>query len=115
MWDVVINPRVLAPYHLIFPIAQHKVDFLLERLISQPIKRIYLFGSSLTDLCTQDSDVDIAIVPLHDASDIRPDLTGIDFDYDVIFWNDTVSADKLIYDEILEKGVLLWETKDCSV
>lgn len=86
---------------------QKKVAELLEDIISNPeVEFVILFGSSLTSECTVFSDIDVYV---HLEKPIKRIIHKIhDFEYDV-WTNYNVESEML--EEILEKGVVIYEKK----
>lgn len=90
----------------VYPIAQKKVKYLLS--ILQPeknnnIKKIILFGSSITDRCTIDSDVDLYVELDREEKLIRE---YVPFDFDL--WTNFQTDDNL-EKEIMKKGIIIYE------
>lgn len=89
----------------IYPIQQSRVKELIRILSSdENVKRILIFGSSITDHCHIDSDVDVYIELMKDkACSVREYL---DFAYDL--WTN-YSVDERLQREILKTGVPVYE------
>jgi len=96
MWNVFVDNVDNQIYSKIFPVAQKYVKELVDRIDKEGIDKIILFGSSLTDHCSQDSDLDIAII-----SDLDEDII-----YSKIHKSGfTKSVDILVFEEIVDQGV----------
>lgn len=88
----------------IYPIQQQKVSRIVEHLRKNiNVKRIIVFGSSVTERCHIDSDVDI-YVELNYLEHLT--FPAFDFVYD-LWTNDTV--DERMLEEIMKKGVVVYE------
>ena len=91
----------------VYPTQQRKVRTLIDILSRHDcISRIYVFGSSVTPRCRIDSDVDIYAQT--DGTCHARDLIdkALPFLYDI--W-DNLTVDKRLKQEILSKGVLVYE------
>ena len=88
----------------IYPIQQRKVKALLDDVTRDPsVKKVVVFGSSVTERCHQGSDVDLYI-ELDEAG--NPVTEVYDFPFDV--WTNQTVDDQLLK-EIASKGVVVYE------
>lgn len=93
----------------IFPTKQKDVAVLVNKLKkSKYIKKIIIFGSSITWECNPWSDIDVYIE--HEAQDFN----NISIPYSEIkssldIW-DNLSADENLLNEIINKGVIVYES-----
>lgn len=87
----------------IYPIQQRKVRELLDDLTQDPaVKRVVIFGSSVTQRCHQGSDVDVYVEM---SNDHNPVQKYHDFLYDL--WTNYM-ADKRLKAEIEKQGVVVY-------
>ena len=88
----------------IYPIQQRKVSSLLSDITKdENVKKVIIFGSSVTDSCHSGSDVDIFV----DTSSLSaPEISAKDFEFDL--WT-PASVDGRLLEEILKKGVVVYE------
>lgn len=88
----------------VFPVQQKKVREIIDRYSKVPqVKRIILFGSSVTTHCNVWSDVDLYV----DLSeDVMLSKRGLDFDCDL--WT-TYTVDENLKEEIMRTGVAVYE------
>ena len=103
-WRVCVNqPFMNCQY--IYPIQQNKVKSLLEDITDgiNQIKRVIVFGSSVTEFCHAGSDVDIYVETDNNGALIKQDHP---FEYDL--WTNH-TADERLKKEILSKGVVVYE------
>lgn len=88
----------------IHPIQQKKVQFMINSLKDEAnVQKIIIFGSSVTNQCHIGSDVDVYVC-LHENKRLSIDVC--DFVYDL--WTN-FTADPKMLDEILGKGVVVYE------
>ena len=88
----------------IYPIQQRKVKELINDIKeNNKIKRIIIFGSSVTDKCHIGSDVDIYVETQTNNIELK---NQHNFEYD-LWTNNTV--DKRLMKEINDKGVIVYE------
>ncbi len=88
----------------IYPTQQKKAKQFLDYLSSNPnVKSITIFGSSITDRCQNNSDLDIYVELFHDKKIIN---RYFDFAYDL--WTN-FTVDKKMLDEINKKGLIIYE------
>lgn len=88
----------------IYPIQQRKVKSLIDDAsVDLSVKRIYIFGSSVTEHCHIGSDIDIY---MEMDNDHNPITKAHSFEYD--FWNN-FRIDERLGKEIKEKGVVVYE------
>lgn len=102
-WKICIdNPFMNCEY--IHPLQQKRVAQLIEHLKNDNnINMIIIFGSSVTSRCHTDSDVDIYC----DINEKKRVINKyLDFPYDLIT---NFSVDDILYNEICEKGVIVYE------
>lgn len=101
-WKVCID----APFEnceRIYPIQQRKVRELLDDVVqTSAVKRVVIFGSSVTQRCHQGSDVDVYIEM---SEDINPVQKYHDFPYDL--WTN-YTADNRLKAEIAKRGVVVY-------
>lgn len=102
--------------NLISPIKRDKInkaiDFLNKNNKNGVIEKVILFGSCITDLCSEDSDIDICFVSSYNSS--NPDFFNIYGNFPIIADDlcDIVIYSKLkgkLKEEIDNKGVLIYE------
>ncbi len=105
-WKVIVK-NTFKNCELIYPIQQKKVaeivDFLKD---NEYVKKIIIFGSSVTERCTINSDVDIYIELTKEINVFRNKY--FDFLYD-LWTNFQVDKSEKLYKEIMEKGVVVYE------
>lgn len=88
----------------VYPFQQKKVAKLIDAMKSDAnIKRIIIFGSSVTDRCHAGSDVDV-FVELSENKKLA--FPAFDFVYDL--WTNFTVSDEMM-DEINDKGVTVYE------
>lgn len=88
----------------IYPIQQQKVFQIVEHLKKNTnVKHVIIFGSSVTEQCHIDSDVDIYVELNHSEHLTFP---AFDFVYDL--WTDD-TVDERMLEEIMKKGVVVYE------
>jgi len=88
----------------VYPIQQRKVAQLLAVLKASPsVKKVILFGSSITNHCHIASDVDV-YAEMDENS--NPITQSFDFEFD--FWNN-YTVDNRLRTEIESKGVVIYE------
>lgn len=104
-WRICINePFDKCEY--IYPIQQRKVKILLDELKkNELVKKIVIFGSSITSRCHSGSDVDIYVEFKENPRCIPIDCY-VDFGYD--FW-DNYHVDQRLKNEIDKTGLILFE------
>lgn len=94
------------------PLAQKRVDAIIRLVKNIPeIRRIVLFGSSITDSYNATSDIDIGVESTTDNLEFAritlPIYTVVDCDIDII---NTMNLSKgLLSSEIKEKGYVVYE------
>lgn len=105
-WRICID-RPFRNCEKIYPIQQRKVRALIDSCSRYPdVLRILIFGSSVTDACHIGSDVDIYV----EAPGKEFRLSDR-FDFAIDLWTDR-TADKRLKNEILKKGVCVYERPD---
>ena len=83
------------------------------------ITKIILFGSSIEDRCTEESDIDIAVfgektVGKYELSkeykDFRSNIFSFDFDqeYDILYFKNTERNNSLLFQDIM-RGLVIYE------
>lgn len=101
-WRVCVD----APFdncERIYPIQQRKVRELLDDVTQIPaVRRVVIFGSSVTQRCHQGSDVDVYVEM---SEDVNPVQKYHDFPYDL--WTNYTADDRLKA-EIEERGVVVY-------
>lgn len=91
----------------IHPLQQRDVWELTEHIRKkQSVRRIILFGSSLTSNCTIDSDIDLYVEM---DEKCRPITEYFDITYDL--WTN-FNVDNAMLNEIIEKGVIVYDRND---
>lgn len=91
----------------IYPIQQRKVKALVDYLkVNKNVQSIIIFGSSVNDSCHIGSDVDI-YVELGQEDKIINQYFPFVFD----LWTN-FSADERLKQEIMKKGVVVYERQD---
>lgn len=91
----------------IYPIQQRKVLALVTALSGVPsVRRVLIFGSSVTSACHIGSDVDVYV----ETDDPCFQLPGI-YDFEVDLWTSN-AVDERLKCEILKKGVCVYERSD---
>lgn len=103
-------------YRRVFPIMQKSLYNIIEKLDKEHVEEVWVFGSSVTEYCGQDSDLDICIV-----TDIPVDydyvkglrlVSEVDVDFVICTKEEVYSKSKnvnsLFYD-IIEEGVKIYE------
>ena len=102
-WRICIDEPFLN-CERIYPIQQKKVKELLDDVTRDPsVKKVVVFGSSVTERCHQGSDVDLYI----ELDEARNPVTEVhDFPFDV--WTNQTVDDQLLK-EITSKGVVVYE------
>lgn len=103
-WRVCIKEPFQNCEH-VYPIQQSRVKELIRILGNdENVKRMLVFGSSVTDNCHIDSDVDVYVELVEDKTcSIRE---FVDFAYDL--WTN-YNVDSRLKDEILKTGVPVYE------
>lgn len=88
----------------IYPTQQKKAKQFLDYLSKDDdVESITIFGSSITDRCSNESDLDVYVELKHDKKLIHH---YFDFAYDL--WTN-FTVDKKMKDEILKKGLIIYE------
>ena len=104
LWNAVAKP--FKNIHRIFPTQQAEIAKMIDVCKAIPnIKRIIIFGSSITPQCNPWSDIDIFF-------DLSQEMTKLPVVKDTeTVWDkwDTFSVDKNLLDEILRTGVVVYE------
>ena len=93
----------------IFPTQQEAVAEMIEVCKKIPnIRKIIIFGSSVTPRCTPESDIDIYFETAKEMNK-WPSIGS----HTVVFdkW-DNFTVDKNLYDEIMKTGVLVYERQE---
>ena len=104
-WKICI-PNPFQNCQRIYPIQQKKVSRLIDELTKNDanIKKIIIFGSSVTSRCHVGSDVDVYVETNAEPKDLIKDF--VPFAYDL--WTD-MTADQRLKTEILKTGVVVYE------
>ena len=104
MWKICIAEPFMN-CEKIYPIQQKKVKRLIDILSNNSnVKKIIIFGSSVSDRCHIDSDIDIFIEL--EKEERRLIKRYIDFRFDL--WTNFDVDDRLL-NEIMKDGVLVWQ------
>ena len=103
-WKIVVKEEFLNCKY-IYPIQQRKVLELINYLkTNENVKKIIIFGSSVTNKCRAMSDVDIYI----ELKENQTKLIQRYFDFAFDLWTN-YSVDDRLLNEILKKGVVVYE------
>lgn len=103
-WKIVIN-NPFKNCSLIYPIQQRKVNELIQYFKQDKnVKKIIIFGSSITNKCHVGSDVDIYVELAEDKAIIKDKY----FDFVFDLWTN-FAVDERLKNEILKKGVIVYE------
>jgi len=86
----------------IYPIKQRQVKELIDDIVDDNVILIKIFGSSVTNMCTINSDVDIYVELKKDKKQIHK-LHNFEYDY----WTN-FTVDKRLKEEIDKKGVVVY-------
>jgi len=104
LWNAVAKP--FKNIHRIFPTQQVEIAKMIDVCKNIPnVKRIITFGSSVTAQCNPWSDIDIYF-------DIKQEMNKLPVVKDTqAIWDkwDTFSVDNNLLNEILGKGVVVYE------
>jgi len=104
LWNAVAKP--FKNIHRIFPTQQVEIAKMIDVCKNIPnVKRIIIFGSSVTAQCNPWSDIDIYF-------DIKQEMNKLPVVKDTqAIWDkwDTFSVDNNLLNEILGKGVVVYE------
>lgn len=104
LWNAVAKP--FKNIHRIFPTQQTEIAKMIEVCKKIPnIKRIIIFGSSVTAQCNPWSDIDIYFDTEHEMTKL-PVVKGTEAIWDK--W-DTFSIDTNLLNEITKTGVIVYE------
>lgn len=107
-WKICIDKPFMNCEH-IFPIQQKYISTIIEGLKkNQNVKKVIIFGSSVTSSCHPDSDIDIYL-ELDKNEKTNIPLIYKPYDY----WNN-FSADERLKKEIYGKGVVVYERGNVS-
>lgn len=102
-WKNLKAPHDFMNVEYIHPLMQRQVCAIVDYAKTNPdIEYVIIFGSSVTHLCTQGSDLDIFICGALDPKTHIP-MDG-DTEYDIIY-AETILPGEPLLDEIREKGV----------
>ena len=100
----VVTKRNYKNVDKIHPIQQDFVGKIVETLSSEPIvKKIVVFGSSVTSRCTYDSDIDLYV----DLSEDK-NVKKYDVDVPVDYWTN-FSIEPAMLDEVKKNGVVVYD------
>lgn len=103
MWKIVSNDNFLNQ-SLIFPTQQRDVGSLIKEFSTRTaVKKIVIFGSSVTTACNPWSDIDV-YVELSEDINLRPPH----FEVPVDLWTN-FDVDERLLEEITENGVTVYE------
>lgn len=106
MWKICIEERYMN-CEKIYPIQQKKVRRMLDELLpNKNIEKIIIFGSSVTDRCHIDSDIDIYVKLKEKEEKLIKRYIPFIFD---LWTNYTV--DERLEKEIIKKGIIVYESK----
>ena len=102
-WNICIEEPFMN-CNKVYPLQQKKVKELIDDLsCDKNVKRIIVFGSSITNRCNVVSDVDIYF----ESDDINSKLNKLhDFEYDL--WSN-FNVDERLKKEIMSKGEIVYE------
>ena len=104
LWNAVAKP--FKNIHRIFPTQQVEIAKMIDVCKNiDNVKRIIIFGSSVTAQCNPWSDIDIYF-ELNEEMNKLPVVKDTQAVWDK--W-DTFSVDKNLLSEILDKGVIVYE------
>lgn len=104
IWKVVVNEEFLNCKY-VYPIQQRKVLELINYLKqNENVKKIIIFGSSVTNKCHAMSDVDIYV----ELKENQTKLIKKYFDFAFDLWTN-FTVDERLLNEILMKGVIVYE------
>ena len=104
MWNVCSKPFKNAEY--VFPTQQNDVFKIISAAKKDPnIKKVIVFGSSVTSACNPWSDIDVYF-ELNEDNPANIDVCGIEVPVDK--W-DNFSVDERLRKEIDETGVVVYE------
>lgn len=93
----------------IHPLKQKQVFQLINVLKKKEnVKKIIIFGSSVTNNCHSGSDLDF-YVELSNEVDLKKDIISVGYDLD--YWNNYMVDERLL-NEIKKNGVLVYEKED---
>lgn len=88
----------------IYPIQQLRVANLLENFkLDANVNNVIIFGSSITNTCCIDSDLDVY---LELKKDKKVHINKLDYELDL--WNNYTVSEELL-NEIIDKGVVVYE------
>ena len=91
-------------YQTVRPIQRAKVDdFINKHKDNDNVIRIIVFGSSITNKCHIDSDIDVYL----ELKENKP-IQRFAYNYLVDIWNN-YTVDKNMLNEIYKKGVIVYE------
>ena len=103
-WKIVIK-NSFKNCEFIYPIQQKKVSQIIEYLkTNEYVNKVIIFGSSVTERCTINSDVDIYVELTKNINIFKNKY--FNFVYDL--WTN-FQVDENLYKEIKEKGVVVYE------
>ncbi len=108
MWRVCIDgDKAYRGVELIFPTQQLDVSRIIKSLSqNQNVRKIIIFGSSVTSACNPWSDIDV-FVDLKRREILRKPKVGVPID----LWTN-YDVDERLMHEIKEKGVVVYERGD---
>lgn len=112
MWKVYVDGVDPAVFSQIFPVAQQPVKELLSCIDTEGLDAIILFGSSVSDHCTQDSDVDVAVLSQLPEEEVayKINLRGFGKEVDILIFTELIdNGINSVEHDILTEGVILWE------
>lgn len=108
MWKI-CTKKEYENKELIFPTQQNDVGTIVELWsINQYVKKIVIFGSSVTSACNPWSDIDVYVV-LQEECRLRKPKLSVPID----LWTNFDIDDRLLA-EINEKGVVVFERGDIT-
>ena len=105
VWKICIDKdKIYRGVELIFPTQQLDVSKIIQRFSqNENVKKIIIFGSSVTSACNPWSDIDV-FVELKREDTLRKPKVGVPID----LWTNYDVDDRLMQ-EISEKGVVVYE------
>lgn len=108
MWRVCVDrDKAYRGVELIFPTQQLDVSRIIKSLSrNQNVRKIIVFGSSVTSACNPWSDIDV-FVDLKRRETLRKPKVGVPID----LWTN-YDVDERLMREIKEKGVVVYERGD---
>lgn len=104
MWKFIVPDGTFQNVNLIFPTQQRDVAVLVQKWSQiKQVKKIIIFGSSVTSACNPWSDIDVYVELTEDINLRKPQ-----FDVEIDLWTN-YDVDNRLMAEIKEKGVIVYE------